>query len=975
MKSAATTATTVDLFKTNLKSTGGATGTVDLSKTTPKEKDKEKLKKGGSSAAVSSLKKGSPYGAPSKSSSGGKLKAEAQGPIDWTHMGIKLKYRGEKQREDAWELWKSSIGNAKRLLEDFNEILPVVKVERHPLYSMYFKRVAEENYESNNRTKSRLLMKKFILDVQELWLANLQHLREHQPGKMTTIKDEDEDEAENYMRGSGLDNRRDVKEIAGMQHQVQSVSQKRAFAQAYHTSRMPPPKVKLDYKPSATPKLPPPKPVSPLIESLVDTLAYFKERDTYQFVDDAVVNSTDSVALHVDRLLPSNDFATFIVPDVVWRLTLMHSVSLTKRVFLVPETMVAMYAAHIINADMALLPPPVHQHVVYENHRSLPIPFYQDVANDQAVTEWEGSIVIQVTQQQQAASQASLVPIRITVSVTIQPVEHIQQLYRQRHSSNQASTYMTEAQDVSVPTHQFMLQLSPLEMRLLLHRANLPLFDFAWWVDECRVGELWERLVPLLRLEAVKDSSQHQIVPGTVQYARQPMGLQVVDPHYHRRFEGTKPAALARFASSEDMLTGLQAASCLYEVLPHLRLISDGMATDVPVLRLPNRQEAGTETVLTAPTFAEVQSVDSRYPYDSIGIDPTPHNPFPHPQYDWKGEAKAYFHSGRWEKLLEQGVNGSLQANQGIDSIYYVPGASEVGRRGLWFADALDATRERTQVGALFFRDAMKSTTDSILVNLTLLLDTSLLFASQTAWENYGQLPVAAIGEESNGIIPMSTTKPRRILDHVEILDSPIERRLSAMVTIFSAAAVEGIDYLARDYEQFVPPPQRPKGFRRYVPIKNKFGYREQIEVRLLNIDPVVDATTFGITQQGAVTNTPGVNPRNIWHNMVAVNEHICRPRTSKDYHYIVANPNHCGANIPTSYTTRMKALEMVGLTSSAFKDFEDAYAKIQELRNVFTKQLALEAKIEKVTVSHVPHVACSLLPSNLGVVPIHRTT
>ena len=74
-------------------------------------------------------------------------------------------------------------------------------------------------------------------------------------------------------------------------------------------------------------------------------------------------------------------------------------------------------------------------------------------------------------------------------------------------------------------------------------------------------------------------------------------------------------------------------------------------------------------------------------------------------------------------------------------------------------------------------------------------------------------------------------------------------------------------------------------------------------------------------------------------------------PRTSKDYHYIIQNPNHCGANIPTTFTTRMRAEEMVGLTSSALKHFEETYEKIKELKDVFSKQLALDAKIEKVEV------------------------
>lgn len=76
------------------------------------------------------------------------------------------------------------------------------------------------------------------------------------------------------------------------------------------------------------------------------------------------------------------------------------------------------------------------------------------------------------------------------------------------------------------------------------------------------------------------------------------------------------------------------------------------------------------------------------------------------------------------------------------------------------------------------------------------------------------------------------------------------------------------------------------------------------------------------------------------------------RPRLPKDYHYIVANPEHCGANEATSYTTRMKAHELVGVTSSAFPLYEDAYQKIMQLRDVFGKQLALDGRIERLEVS-----------------------
>lgn len=46
-----------------------------------------------------------------------------------------------------------------------------------------------------------------------------------------------------------------------------------------------------------------------------------------------------------------------------------------------------------------------------------------------------------------------------------------------------------------------------------------------------------------------------------------------------------------------------------------------------------------------------------------------------------------------------------------------------------------------------------------------------------------------------------------------------------------------------------------------------------------------------------------------------------------------------------------MRALEMVGLTSSAFSEFEDNYKKILDIKSIFHKQVALEAKIEKIEV------------------------
>ena len=79
-------------------------------------------------------------------------KVESQGPIDWSHQGLKSKYRGQTEREDAWKKWKESISLSQKLIEDAHQILPVVKVERHPVVRMYYQQLDEENFICNTLT-------------------------------------------------------------------------------------------------------------------------------------------------------------------------------------------------------------------------------------------------------------------------------------------------------------------------------------------------------------------------------------------------------------------------------------------------------------------------------------------------------------------------------------------------------------------------------------------------------------------------------------------------------------------------------------------------------------------------------------------------------------------------------------------------------------------------------------------------------
>ena len=107
---------------------------------------------------------------------------ELQGPIDYSIHGLKMKYRGEEAREAAFENWMAVNNYSQKVFDTDEQIIPTVNLERHPLFLYFDNFIETENLKVLMRTKNRLLMKRFVFDVHEVWLSNLQHLREHQPG-------------------------------------------------------------------------------------------------------------------------------------------------------------------------------------------------------------------------------------------------------------------------------------------------------------------------------------------------------------------------------------------------------------------------------------------------------------------------------------------------------------------------------------------------------------------------------------------------------------------------------------------------------------------------------------------------------------------------------------------------------------------------------------------------------------------------
>jgi hypothetical protein len=262
-----------------------------------------------------------------------------------------------------------------------------------------------------------------------------------------------------------------------------------------------------------------------------------------------------------------------------------------------------------------------------------------------------------------------------------------------------------------------------------------------------------------------------------------------------------------------------------------------------------------------------------------------------------------------WEQLAAHsgciGPSASMVACGGLSTATLVPGAAQVGRLGLWFPNNSSSRSALTQVAARFFRDSRVSTSDSVLVNLALCMDSALTFPTMLAWEEFSTQPLPCPGEEVAPIIPTLCNKGvDGLLTLLRApLDSPLSTRLSPTIVIFSTLPKEGVDYASLEAVLAFSSPaggggggrtrrralleatgeaRRAKGkqldgLKRHVPVRNAHGFQEQVAVRLLGVDPVLATVVFGITRLGAQPNSLNVNSRNIWHATLAITENINR--------------------------------------------------------------------------------------------------
>jgi len=808
-------------------------------------------------------------------------------------------------------------------------------------------------------------MKRFVTDVQELWLTNLEHLKEHDPKNSGQKYDNDKSEGGE----SGLSNRRDVKAIESMHCQIQSVSQKRAFERAYHTARLPPVMVMLDYTVPATyPSTPFNNkgvnfiyPLPPVMESLIDHIHM-----AAAVTDGGRRVASTAVLLHIDRLLPSLEFRTCgAQSEVLWRFSVWRGDGqLASSCFVCREADVSQYIAEGILRKNE------------EENRTrghfTPQSAGADIADGSFSTATgsdpslkKSQLVFVLDDSKLSADEAPLqLPWMNSPQLPKQPIPYltVSVLGFRQASYHKMALEGDDVSSVKIGVcadladeqgSRVFLECSPAELRRLLNVPphRMPLDDYSWWTHAERSKDLWPQFVLKLALQESDEDATSAAALAL-------------------KFDKSEQGALAE--RIDGALSSQEALFCAYELLECITVSEDATSTHLSI----QLQQMDSERMF----------VNCASAVGDMTADPQPFQvPYPPPSstqdnisfanYLVAEVAPTIVKGHQWEQIsMHSGVlspSASMLASGALSTVTQVPGANEIGRKGLWFANQSNKPPcEFTRAAARFFRDSRISTTDSVLVNLTLVLDSSLIFPTMLAWEDYSTQPIAAPGEEVLPIIPMLCNRgiggPLTLLKTA--LDSPLSSRSSPPIVIFSTTPQEGSDYVPLEtFQAFTSPSRVAKrlpiqqseqrkqkrkqlaGLRRYVPFRNVNGFQEQVCVKLLGVDPVLSTVVFGITRLGAQPNSMGVNNRNIWHSTLPIIENINRPRVPKDYHYIVARLQSSGMNQPTSYTTRMEAAECVGLRSSAFTEYEDKYKAIQELRDTYNKQVALEERIQKV--------------------------
>ena len=140
---------------------------------------------------------------------------ELQGPTNWSSVDLRMKYRDEATREEAFQISQAQQQEAKEL----DLVTSTVVVTEHPVKTDFEKVLVAENTEALKTSQKRNRLKEFSYDFNKIWrvVGKRQSERKHSQSR------------QDIPVCNGIPNRRDPFAHEQDSPQVQSISQERAL--------------------------------------------------------------------------------------------------------------------------------------------------------------------------------------------------------------------------------------------------------------------------------------------------------------------------------------------------------------------------------------------------------------------------------------------------------------------------------------------------------------------------------------------------------------------------------------------------------------------------------------------------------------------------------------------------------------------------------------------------------------------------
>jgi hypothetical protein len=791
-----------------------------------------------------------------------KSSLESTGPTNWSAADLGTKYRGEWERELAWNAFQAATQAAEAAREE--RVVAVAAVERHPMHQKLSEYAEAENARCALRARARGKMKRFVLDVHQVWLTNLEHLFEHRLAARDAPP----------RRDRGIANRRDTNGICNVHSQIQSVAPERGWTVTKPAISMAE-LFEVTFRPVQGKPLPTPDalPIAPSLRCLV-------AGELHSFASFLPGMPDMRVSISIYRLKrPTKDDA-----DALWRIACYYLDGGGETVTVVAERHVLPIVEGLVREPPAAAAAPTAASVPPTAARALRL--------------------------RNAASVARLTAM---VGFGPQPGERRRCFVQARVSGGGASPVVVDFSVTPVaarPAACFRMTVRASELIRRLALLDTPANHLDWWLsrDPAR-GATWRRITASLCVSFDEPQSLDGVgagagaeagVLGTPLRASRELGSGVdtgttgatVGGTGGTRATGLGVRVLGKGEGEDEAESGAEQMSA--SQLSDLVTMAFGL---VPLLELTNRDDESG---------------------DDFGDEPTLRLVVPSAPEELREL------NGEWEVEADFASSLSMRVCGHAHRVRHVPGVVEldhIGSTVFHFERHEPRDHPFTRAVAVYFRDAELSSSDSVMVTLAYALDTAVLAPTILAWEPLSTLPPLYPLEDPDFMLAPSAALALTLMSEPVI--SELDERTSVTVVVLTAAEHE-TDFphaVATEYESAAAVALRA-GHRRRWSERQKHGFRQTAHARLLMPDSVIPTFVFSLTKKLATANGVGLNRRNMWHSQELCSHVLCRARTCDDYIYIARNSRHQGANDPGFYTVHLRHEKLYMLVRGGLESF-----------------------------------------------------